>query len=216
MSINAEPDMSIVPIVLSPDLTQQANAIAEQHRAGIKEITDRESVRRRLFGLARGLIGAFGRGRDPSEYGPTLDYWYRLSSCMQDGEAPAHIWKWFCNCLAGVRCAPGETWEQALAAMDDATLSEGLPSSITSHDRAHRLARLFRWLSRFHGGKEFHLPYHMIKGAIGLPSNMEAGRVAHRLERAGLVEKIDRGVSYLAARPGHPPRATTWRWIGPP
>ena len=191
--------------------------LAEKYQVDEETLAnDRERTRWCLFGLARELLTEFGREGTPEVFRPVVDRWGYLSSGYRKLSASDRDWGWFCDYLSKIRTTPGSAWADAMISIEDAALSEGFPDSITSDDRANRLARLFRALARFHRGKDYRLSYPKIQEAIGVSTPRGAGLVAFRVERAELVVKVDRGVSYRSAGGGVPPRATTWRWLGPP
>jgi hypothetical protein len=211
-------DMSIIRVEPIPDLDDlftRSMAACEKHQVSANDLEIREIARRHLMGLSRDLIGVFGRDREPDEFTMFVDHWYRLSKDKPTGAAPKKYHRWFAYYLRTVRTAPGEVWRMALAAIGDESLSVGLPDSITSHDRANRAARLLRGLNRFHKGAPFFLSFARIKSALGLPSNAEAGRVCFRLEKAGLVERLDHGTPFDPDLAPEDRRATTWLWHGP-
>jgi len=162
-----------------------------------------------IFELARLFVGAFGNQADPGWLMPyVFDWWARRFARATVTDATGlELWHQFRFAFDRVRYPPGEAWAQAVRATSDESLSCGIPDP-----RLDRLARLFRWLGRFHRGQSFHLTYDKMREALGLPSKTVAGRLAHRLTKLGMVELISRGWARAAGRPG---LAAEWRWTGP-
>jgi hypothetical protein len=164
-----------------------------------------------MFRLVRGFAARFGKHNDPEWFRPYFNAWAEDVHNIV-GSSDWH-WQEFKRKLGAVRVLPGAVWASAVAAMDDESLSVEI-----QHDRAirpitmlraDRLARLFRWLGRYHGGGVFYLPYSKIQEALKLPAKMEAGRVANRIEEAGFLDRPSRG------EPVRGGAATEWRWLGP-
>jgi hypothetical protein len=116
--------------------------------------------------IARLFLNEFKRGHDASEFKLMVDEWYCGPSVVES-RVPPHIFDWFAYYFDGMHTLPGEAIERAMLAVDDASLSEGLPPEILNDHDANLLARMFRWLSRYHGGKPFYLSQARMKQALG-------------------------------------------------
>jgi len=172
----------------------------------------------KLAAIARSLAGEFGRDRDPEEFRPFVDEWFEgsIGFGIEGGYvADDETWQWFVCKYRAVRTLPGEALAAAIAAMDVETPSIGLPDIRSKDNRANRLARMFRWLNRFHSGAKLFLSYDLVRRALDLPSNAEAGRLAYRLVRAGLLKIVERGTKFDPGLALKDREATTWRWLGP-
>jgi len=167
-----------------------------------------------LFRLARAFAVEFGLDVDPHWFRPFVMDWsvesHGLSCVERDRSSELETWCKFLTRFRSIRLVPGQAWASAKAAVDDDGLSLGLDDP-----RLDRLARLFRWLGRFHGGQSFNLTYELMADALGLTSvgrKVITGRLAHRLVVDKLLEQLDRGSPHAKGERG---RASEWRWIGP-
>jgi hypothetical protein len=168
---------------------------------------DEARVGRQLFWLAKELADEFGRDADPHWFRVHVVGW--LFACFPESaltsDRQLDLLAKFVDKYRSIRFSRGEVWAMAVRAVDDESLSIGHRCP-----QADRLARLFRWLDRFHDREMFRLTYEKIAEALGIPSRARARQIALKLERDGHVER----------KPGRPRakgdhgEATEWRWIG--
>ncbi len=197
------------PAELTARAYDLARAFGDTHRPD-----RREHTRNCLRLLARIFLKEFGRGHTADEFRPMVEDWYRGPDIVET-PVPEKIFDWFADYFGKQHSVTyAEVVARATAATQDASLSEGLPERIVSHDRANRTARFLRYMHR-HYGEPFRLSYLTLQNAIGLPSENEAGRVAFRVEKAGLVERLEHGTSPKLQLPRSEWKATVYQWTGP-
>jgi hypothetical protein len=146
-----------------------------------EDVKNRNHCSHRLFRLARAFLAEFGREQDITGLKPFVAEWFSLSTYGEPSQPMANeeAWQLFVERYQLVRVVPGKVIAAATeAATNDESLSEGLPPCVVARERSNRLARMFRWLHSYHGGKPFNLSYAIIRRALDLPSNTQAGREA--------------------------------------
>jgi hypothetical protein len=166
--------------------------------------------------LARAIIEEFGRDHKAEEFESAVDEWH--SRVIEFAvKAPRFMHEWFRYYFENTHTVRGEAIASARIAADDDSLDEGLPDGVTSELNVLRLSRAFRWLNRYHGGNAFHLSCAKMCWILGetVKHNQQAGRIAHRLELAGLVNKLDPGTPFEAGLHINERRSAEWQWIGP-
>jgi hypothetical protein len=204
-------------IVDDPDLVRRCNRVVESVPR-YDPNDSRERTRNHLRLLAKGLLDEVGRGYEPGEFKGFVGIWCNGPL----GEAikfPSHLWKWFVDYYEKTHTVRGEGLARAYAAVDDPSLSDGFPQVVLDDPDANRLARLFRWLNRYHrqyGREVFRLPYRDMLPVLSITAPSQAQRRAYRLILAGLVDSTYRGTPPTKGLARKDMKSTEWVYLGPP
>ncbi len=158
---------------------------------------------RRVFDFARKLKGILGNDIDQESLRAYVEQWHELALKNINTKGFNETWRDFLVAWSRVKTPTG-LGLAAIKQMADAD-QYSRPCGDMNGDR---IARVFRAASKFHGGREFFMPYRTIAECSGF-SAFSSRAIALRLVNEGLVAIVEPGEPGMGSG-----KATVWRWIG--